>query len=58
MVPLRETGCGLGYGTVRTIDTVSNNSKTIIWKKAQERYNASKPLASVNDEPVDMFADG
>lgn len=68
MATLRESGCGLGYGRVQSIDMTSKKSKAIIWKKAQERYitsditNSTKTNSTDNrgkrkNESVDIFAD-
>lgn len=40
MATIRETGRGLGYGGVKSIDMSNKKSKSTMWKKAQERYNA------------------
>ena len=59
MVALRETGCGIGYGTLQTIDTVSKSSKAIVWRKARERYHDASQTAQsdkFNAESVDIFA--
>ena len=70
---IRETGRGLGYGTVKSIDMPHKNSKSFAWKKAQERYNvagsgqstmSSQGSVSINwvkknskPETFDIFAD-
>jgi hypothetical protein len=73
MATLRETGRGLGYGGVKSIDMPHKNMKSFSWKKTQDRYNAigksqtttsSQAPVSMNwvkktskPETVDIFAD-
>ena len=40
MATKRETGRGLGYGAVSSIDMSHETSKSLTWKKTQDRYNA------------------
>ena len=73
LATIRETGRGLGYGAVKSIDMPHKNSKSFKWKKTQDRYNAigrgqiatsSQGSVSVNwvkktskPETLDIFAD-
>lgn len=68
LATVRETGCGLGYGGIKSIDMTSQTSKAIFWRKAQERYEATDVLNSTKtysnensgkrkNEEIDMFAE-
>ncbi|CAB4013319.1 angiogenic factor with G patch and FHA domains 1 isoform X2, partial [Paramuricea clavata] len=73
LATIRETGRGLGYGAVKSIDMPHKNSKSFKWKKTQDRYNAigrgqtatsSQGSVSINwvkktskPETLDIFAD-
>lgn len=65
---VRKTGSGLGYGGLESIDMISQNPKSAVWRKAQERYNAADLVDSEKTTPnensgkgknerVDIFAD-
>ncbi|XP_028395800.1 angiogenic factor with G patch and FHA domains 1-like isoform X2 [Dendronephthya gigantea] len=56
MATKRETGRGLGYGAVSSIDMSHKTSKSFTWKKTQDRYNAigRGRAATSSQGPVSM----
>ena len=68
LATVRETGSGLGYGGMKSIDMTSQTSKAIFWRKAQKRYEATDVLNSIKNssnensgkrknKAIDMFAE-
>ena len=49
LATVRETGSGLGYGGMKSIDMTSQTSKAIFWRKAQKRYEATDVLNSIKN---------